>query len=86
MKNLKNVKSKLLNDGYKVYLTTIDKIEYLRGGIISEDILKNIETEIWIKLIGEKYIFIDINNQKSIEREFDNEDELLIYIKKKFPI
>ncbi|KQT16510.1 hypothetical protein ASG31_13445 [Chryseobacterium sp. Leaf404] len=86
MENLESVKLKLLSIGYSVYLIKIDNVEYLRGGIVSNDILKNIGAEIWIKQDKNIFIFLDIENQKGNEKPFDNSEKLINYIKEKYPL
>lgn len=72
MENIENIKSKLLALGYRVYLTEIDSVQYLRGGIISDDISKNLNTEIWIREDNNIFIFLDIENQKGNEKPFNS--------------
>lgn len=86
MENLESIKLKLLSIGYSVYLTNIDNIQYLRGGIVSNDILKNIGTEIWIKQDNNIFVFLDIENQKGNEKPFDDGEKLINYIMEKFPL
>ncbi len=81
MKDLVNIKKKLIQYGFRVYLSKIDNTDYLRGGHES-----SLDSEIWIRIDNDKFIFFDFINQKLKEKEFENEHEIITYILKKFNI
>lgn len=81
MVTLRKIKRSLEKLGYRAYISKIDGIEYLRGFHN-----QSLDVEILVKIVNNQYVFIDIINQKSIEKEFVDAKELIDYIKNKFSI
>lgn len=86
MENLETVREKLLKIGYNVYLTKIENIQYLRGGLNSGNLVKDLAVEIWIKHENNKFIFLDIEKQRGGEKSFSQIDELIDFLNKKYSI
>lgn len=76
---------KLTGEGYYIGLKNIDGVEYIFGRLFDHDKVV-LNTEIWIRIKDDKYVFPDIIGQTAEEKYFDNEAEMVNYIKQKYPV
>lgn len=84
--NLESLVEKLNSEGYKSYKTIMDKVEFVKGTIISSDIKKSLNTYILVKMIDNNYVLINFTKQTANETVFNNLNALVDFIKKKYPI
>lgn len=84
--SLKRILIELKKEGYSVGIKSLDGQEYIFGGIpVSEGILE-IGKEIRITIDNESIYFIKTLGQTFEPMKFNNEKELILFVKEKFPI
>ena len=84
--NLKDVLKELKKRGYSVGIKVFNKDEFIYGGIEESDGNLKLGTEIRIRKEGNNLIFIEVEGQTYIEKNFNDKNLLLNFIEKKYPL
>ena len=72
--------------GYTTYITEIDGITYVRGGVNPSNLILNLTVEIWVFMEKGNFVFIDYNKQIPNKIKMNRPEDLISFIKEKYPL